>query len=211
MSTSLTPFDDARTKYFELTLQGLKINGKPPISICEKYLGTIDNTEANVDKMKNACQLARADLLVFVEENYPDQLDNMLDSLELSMGSYRNMKSVARAFPLEEREPGVTYGHMQALQKVKDKKKRKSYIDKIKSKEIKNVHHLRSKIKIAEIEEDHAPSLREMLETHPKPELVSFILCFIEAIDHEANISVKDDVRGAFMAFGLKIEEKIRR
>ena len=211
-SNTPAPFDAARTEFFQLTTTGLQIKGKPPLDVCREYLGTIDKVDANLDTMKTAVQLARADLCAFIEDNYPDQLENVLDAFDVRHRTYRNMKSVAKAFPIEEREPGIAYGHMQALQRVKDPVKRKSYIARVKKKEIKNVHHLRAKIKIEEKEEaqGRALSLREIIDSYPKHQVVQMIMNIIEAIDHEANTTLLKDVRGAFMAFGQRLDERIR-
>ena len=211
-SKQLSPFTHATNEYFDLVSTGLKITGKPSLRTCAKYFKTLGETRDGLETLTDAVQLATADLLTYVEETYgQDSLMNIIGELDIKLGTYRNMKSVSRAFPLKDRRPGIKYGHYQALQNIKDKNKLKRYLDAIQGRKIKNIHHLRSKIKIDTVEADHAPTLREVLESHSKYQLVDIVLGILEGLTHEADITKNDHGRGALMAARLEIEKNIRQ
>lgn len=211
MTNQPAPLEKAKNEWFEITPQGLKISNNPSYEDCEKYFKKLEETEAGLDVLKNAVQLARADLLAYIEDKFgEDALLNALDHLKLKMGSYRNMKSVAKEFPHDKRRPGVTYGHYQALQKVKDLEKREEYLDKIQDKRYENVHHLRRRVKIDTLGEDHVPTIREVLNAYSKTQLIDLVVTILDDVDTQAALTKTDYSRGVLLHFRSELEEKIR-
>lgn len=69
------------------------------------------STIRGLQTAQNSTQLAFGDALIFGQEHYANIYDHAIDELGLARSTVKNYVYVARAFPIDEREEGLTYGH----------------------------------------------------------------------------------------------------
>lgn len=207
-NTSLT----LPSPHFHLSGLGLSVVKKPTIKQC------IDQYDRLI-KLKDAAELGEADLLVYMEEHFPeDVFIQALSDMNCSEGDFRNKKSVAKTFPPERRKPKVSYSYYQAIQGVEDTTEQDSYLDTISAdmelepeqRTFRSVHHLRQHINKRKLTTGRELSIGQILSSMSKEQLRNIIKGILEQIEYKSNICMNKEAREILQTVRAELEGRIR-
>jgi hypothetical protein len=62
------------------------------------------------------------DIMVFARNNYKERVDWAMEATGRASSTVKNFEGVARAVPIKDRSPKLTFSHHQALTRIEDKK-----------------------------------------------------------------------------------------
>lgn len=126
--------------HFLYTAEGLFVEGSPTFEQCETELSKLKH-------INKALQFFIGDLLNYMEGQFGESYSQALDAFDYSIGSFANMKSVAKEFPADRRRESIPYTYYAAIQSL-DAEIQEDLLDKVETGEIATLSHLRNRAKI---------------------------------------------------------------
>lgn len=183
--------------HFHLSTLGLSVVKKPTIDQCIDQYGRLV-------RLKDAAELGEADLLVYMEEHFPeDEFIQALSDMNCSEGDYRNKKSIVKTFPPDRRRPKVSYSYYQALQGIDDPDEQDAYLDTISAdmelepeqRTYRSVHHLRQHVNKKKLSSGKELSISQLISSMSKEQLKNIIRGILADLEYQATITMNTDAR----------------